>query len=302
MKNIQTSLALFGIVFIGVLPLHSDSKLRLESTFRSSRHDDNPTQNRENSIQRELEQITGLTPTGIGKRIGLVHSLGSDLNTEAVVTLYDFLEKPPGAAENNLAGLHALKNEILNALRSQANQPEDLTDVLAEIYYEKKQDDVTRDYAIQHMVSWFDEYDSSDSREKIRKVLQSAIWKTNSVAGTALLGLHRLSFNHKSISPEEIDQHALSMAQSDKAQIAARITAIQICAERNLQQVLPTVRLLAVTANSVPLRLSSVAALGRLGGPEEAALLHRLRSGNNEALQTAISRALAQLSKNHKLF
>jgi len=56
------------------------------------------------------------------------------------------------------------------------------------------------------------------------------------------------------------------MAQSQDTDTATRLTAIQVCAERGLKEVVPVAETLARTPDCLPLRLSAIAAVDRSSG------------------------------------
>jgi hypothetical protein len=78
--------------------------------------------------------------------------------------------------------------------------------------------------------------------------------------------------------------------------VAARITAVGICAERGVAQALPEIERLAQARGQTALQLSAIAALGKLGKTEDAALLRRLGRGADMALRPAIESALKRLT------
>lgn len=109
--------------------------------------------------------------------------------------------------------------------------------------------------------------------------------------------MHRLSAIDVAFDKNEINRTALRLAASDSTCVAARITAIQVCAERGLTGILPTVQALAETPGQTALRISAIAALGRLGGEEQAALLRQPEIAENEALRPAVQAALQRLQQ-----
>jgi hypothetical protein len=70
---------------------------------------------------------------------------------------------------------------------------------------------------------------------------------------------------------------------------------MQVCAERGAVAALPAIQALAQREGATALQISAIAALGRLGGPEQAALLRRLQAQGNQALEPAIDAALRRL-------
>ncbi|MCW5553212.1 MAG: hypothetical protein KIS67_13765 [Verrucomicrobiae bacterium] len=180
------------------------------------------------------------------------------------------MKTPPARKEQELSDLPALKNDILNVLRMQNSPPPGFTDTLISIWSNPAQDVVLRDYALQHLFVWYEQgaLDAADARTEIEDTLFGAACQFNSLAGTALLGLHRLSAADPAFSHGEINRLALRLIQSPATDLATRITAIQICAERGLKEALPAIEAVAQASDCVPLRLSASAATTRLSGEE----------------------------------
>ena len=88
---------------------------------------------------------------------------------------------------------------------------------------------------------------------------------------------------------------ASALAADSTASDVARLTALQVCAELRIKAVLPAAVSLAEGAASVPLRMSAVAAVGALGGPDQAPLLNRLATADDPRIQTAARAALRGL-------
>jgi hypothetical protein len=230
-------------------------------------------------------------------RVDAVHQLGANLGTKEIADLSAFLEARP-EREKNMAGLRYLKNEILTALRSQSTAPAGLTEVMVRISRDTSQDLVTRDYALQHMALWGEERarDGVGSGDRIRMTLKETAQRPSSLAGTALLGLHRLTDKTQGMDGEEVNSLALEMANSRVMPTAARSTAIAICGERGIVEVLPTLEAEAQGSGPVGLRISAIGALGRLGGPKQVMLLQRLESlGQEPTIQCAVAAALRRL-------
>jgi hypothetical protein len=233
---------------------------------------------------------------GLLDRLWAVHSLPSNLGVLDEEVLYQFLKSRPAPNEATLRGLRFLKNEIFGALQNQADAPPNLTATMIEIYKDQGQDFVTRDYAIQHLVTWYAQgaLDSPDARTQIRAILRESVAKNDSIAGTALLGMHRLAKNDPAFTAYEIEDAALKMVQSPEANLASRITAIQVCAERGIAGAAPAIETLAQARGQIALQITAIAALGKLGGPGNLGFL-RKTAAENPALRPAASSALHQI-------
>ncbi|MGA3284474.1 MAG: HEAT repeat domain-containing protein [Verrucomicrobiota bacterium] len=239
-------------------------------------------------------------------RLTTVHALGKNLNPQELATLYDFLRTPEAGDEKVRGGEQVLKNDLLNVLRQQANPPAGLARLLIELSQDTTQDAVMRAYAVQHLQAWYSQSADKDSTvtvtEQERTEMQQAFWNAlndtdPTVAGTALLSLHRLSEGHAEFDPDQVAATALRFSQDDSCGPLARSTALQICAERKLEQALPVVLELARGADSIPLQISAIAALGNLGGPDQVPFLEQLATGENERLQGPARTALKQIQQ-----
>ena len=117
-----------------------------------------------------------------------------------------------------------------------------------------------------------------------------------------MLGLHQFSSVNAGWDQERISRRALVLVRSADTPAATRITAVQICAERGVKEALPTIETLAREPGNLPLQLSAIAALGQLGGAEQAAWLRALKTAGNGDLQPAIRAALKRLAQKQKPF
>ena len=259
---------------------------------------ENPSLVSQNSVPPGIRSIVGSNEMNLADRLKAVHSLGKNLSPEEVSALYEFLKESTNPEDKSGAFLHVLKNDTIRVLRHQVAPPAGLTGTLIEIYQDESQDSVIRDYAIQHLVSWYQQgaADSPEAKGRIQAVLLDAVQKNTSIAGTALLGLHRLSASDAAFRSDKIDGIALKLAKSD-AQPLTRITAIQVCSERGLKEALPKIQELAQTAENVALRISAIAALGRLGESEQVSFLEQLEAGERENINPAIQTAFNSLQQ-----
>jgi hypothetical protein len=77
----------------------------------------------------------------------------------------------------------------------------------------------------------------------------------------------------------------------------ARITALQVCAQLGVKDVLPLALQFAESAKSIPLRVSAIAAVGQLGGAEVTAYLENLAAGNDARLAVPARAALQRRAR-----
>jgi len=234
-------------------------------------------------------------------RLTAVKSLSRHLSDEDVAALKDFLLTPESLDREPWG--HVLKNDVMNVLCDQDPPMPGLDDVLAKVYRDHKQDDVIRDYAVQHLATYYEQMtgqrNASRTLQATRKVLWEAINEpAGSIAGTALLALNRLSQEYsKDFDREKIASEALKLAGNPIAGEASQITAYQICARLGVREALPIVLRAAADGESVPLQLSAIAALGQLGGKDQVPYLNGILTGTEVRLKPAAEYALAQITK-----
>ena len=194
------------------------------------------------------------------------------------------------------------------------------TQTLTEISRNKAYDPVTRDYALQHMVSLMipanvgepSETDPEKRQAIISALLAAAGQTHESYSGTALQGLHLILQNQQrnpqqqvssaagslAFADDQLRPIAIALAVAEDASMQARITALQVCAERGLSEILPQTREIATAATAPDsLRMSAIAALGRLGTAEDQPLLEQLLQTVSPRLQKAARPALETLKQ-----
>ncbi len=256
---------------------------------------------------RTLAQVVTNETANYRQRMEAIHKLAAGkLSDSDRETLYDFLRRR-AAFDDDQTG-QVLKNELLNVLCAMQPPPSGLGELLAQIYGDPGQDMVLRDYAIQHLATYYrqmtvatgvDNQTRSDELRQAQQVMWAALANTDSsIAGTALLGLERLSQEgYPGLDQQKIAEAALSLAQDDGVGELSRITAFQVCASLNVTNALPFVLGAAEQGETMPLRISAIAALGSLGGPKQEPFLYSLTQGNDNWLKLPAQRALNQLKQ-----
>lgn len=223
------------------------------------------------------------------ERLAAVRFLGTRLSGEEIEGLHDFL------LVRNRDSL--VKNDILNKLRTQDTLPAGLTDVLAAIYEDQQQDPPLRHYALQHAALGYGKAAVED-KVRIQNLLWSATTEINSgIPGTALLGLKHLAEVDPNVDESKVGEAALSIATNPQANELARITAMRICGELGVRQILSTAMAFSESAQSVSLRMAAIATVGDLGGAAQKELLQRLAMDSEPRVQTAAQSALQRLQQ-----
>jgi hypothetical protein len=200
-------------------------------------------------------------------------------------------------------GGQVLKNALFDALCELTPPPSGLGELLVQIYRDSNQNGVIRDYALQHLVAYYEQLeiaqvDDPYGRRMVRDVLLEALGELDSsMAGTALLGLARLSDGRNEFDRQGIGEAAREMAQSRGASELARISALQVCARLGVTKALPVLMQMAHEGQSVPLRVSAIAALGAMGNLETKPLLNTLASASDERIKISAQSALRQIAR-----
>jgi hypothetical protein len=189
--------------------------------------------------------------------------------------------------------MHSLKNEVMDKLRGATDMRATFSDLLIRIFHDGGQDIVIRDYAVQHLASW---YPAAPDPQQVENTLWEAVQETgSSIAGTALLGLYHLSESDSRFDRLRIGKAALQMALSEDCGDLSRITAVQVCGRMGITDVRPTAMALARAGRELPLRLASVATLGDLG--DERALTDLMGKESSPLLKAACESALKKIRK-----
>jgi hypothetical protein len=222
-------------------------------------------------------------------RLEAIHGLPQDLGGPEVEAISAFLRSPPPDS-----GGVVEKNDLLNVLRAQATPPTGFTRLLADICRDPRQDDVLRDYALQHAVLW---YAKSENQDLVIEMLRDALTETQtSMAGTALTGLHTLFERHQAVEASLVRQAALDILANPAAGELARITSLRIAGALRLEDALPAAREVLQGTASVPLRIAALATVGDLGSRADLATLSEIESKQDQRLEAAVHRAIAQLT------
>jgi hypothetical protein len=234
----------------------------------------------------------------IAARIAALRATGNQLTPDDQAALLSFLETTGPVPGLNLESTRWLKNDVMSLLAAQQQPSPKLAETLLRVYRDPNQDVVLRDYAVQHLGEWLRREPEALRRAEIETTLWDAVnGREGAIGGTALIALSRLaeSGRMEPASRERLAGAALGLAQEGEVSAAVRATALQICARQTLSAALPLARQLAATEGDLSLRLSAVAALGRLGGTNDLDLLAQMAAGPEPRLQPAATAALKQL-------
>jgi len=153
--------------------------------------------------------------------------------------------------------MHWLADELLTALRLQEAPWDGLAAALGEVAFQPATDPVVRDYLMQHLGHWWEQYGS-------RKEIDQALWRAvgtsdTTTPGTALIALSR-GYGRDQQQPqlENVQQRAFELARNPATPLAVRVTALSIAGESGGKDVKELAQGLA-QAKETPVILRKVA-------------------------------------------
>lgn len=248
-----------------------------------------------------LARIVADTQASYGSRLEAIANLGNRLSGQDWAVLKKFLLQPDSL--DKVQPEQIIKNRLMDSLCAMNPPLQDLADVLSQVCGDTRQNEVTRDYAVQHLATFYDlaEPRLTDlQREAIRNVLWGALDETgDSIAGTALLDLIRLSKSHADFDPIQVSSAALNLAADDSAGELTHITALEVCAQLGLRDALPLALATLRSGGSIATQMSAIAVIGQIGNPTQIPLLESVALRSDDQLKPAVLAAL-QLLKNKK--
>ena len=223
-----------------------------------------------------------------------IKRLGKKLTVREVDSIYQFLNY--GTAENILKPLeiNSLKNDLVIVLMKQSSPPGDLGFKLVEMYNNKKNSSIWRDYCVQFMGRWYKKA-SAEEQKQMKKAITSALDEhKNGIAGAALIAL-RSNIGQTKISPREVRLASYKVLTAKDTPDYVKQTALQICAMGNEAKVLPIAREILKTSKHVPLKMSAIATIGALGNGDDYDDLKKLSKSTDIRLRIAATSALKKL-------
>lgn len=236
-------------------------------------------------------------------RLYATEAVSTNLTAPDLNVLYSFLLQPDQQDQDQLG--QVLKNQLMDSLCEIQPPPAQLGGLFASVYRDHSQNVVIRDYAVQHLAEFYrqllnapDTIRQARSWEmsEAREVLWEATSETdNSIAGTALLALSRLSEQDSDLDRHRVARTALRLAGQSQVGDLTRITAFQICARMDVADALPLLEHAAQSSETVPQRISAIGALGSLGGAKQIPLLESLKASGAPRLAPALQGALARI-------
>ena len=152
---------------------------------------------------------------------------------------------------------------------------EDFGERMECLFRDKNADEMVRNFAVQHLERLAQErtvrgtWDvDSEEAEKVRVALEDAALEVdNSIGGTAMLALARLSEIDPHVDRRRLSSRSASLVANPAARLSTRIAAAQLCGLLRVRSALPTLRSLSSDlATPTPLRLSADRAVTEIEG------------------------------------
>ncbi len=235
-----------------------------------------------------------------------------DLPEGDVVALMDYL-----ASTNDLLRAErvaALKNDVMNLLRSQGPPVEGLAETLIVMFEGRgisthnsstpnspthPHPPAVLDYCVQHLGAMQGEITDDATRRRIREVLVGAACRAGqSYAGTAL---YSLADDRRATFAQNAELKRLTLVLCKPVvNPAARIAAIQLAGERGYAEALPLLReTLSGERRDAVLDIVAIGSVGLLGDIGDIALLSRFSSDSRRA--TAADVAVKRITERNSI-
>lgn len=224
-----------------------------------------------------------------------------DLPEKDVVALIAYLRTADNAMR--VERVAALKNDVMNLLRSQEPPPKGLAETLMGMFEGNSSThnspthphpSVVLDYCIQHLGAMLDELDEN-GRRRVRAVLAKAAKRTKQpYAGTAL---YSLAEDRRATPAQETELKRLTLALCKPgANHAARIAAIQLAGERGFADALPILReSLSAPSRDAVLDIAAIGSVGLLGNADDIPLVASVAARGGRRYAVAANAAIERI-------
>ena len=271
----------------------SPAEVRVKAVERKAE----PMDHEEVEASTAVAIVCGADPTTVDRYEARNDALRSiarrrDLPEKDVASLGAYLRSKDSAMR--VERVAALKNDVMNLLRSQEPPPKGLAETLMGIFEGGKHPPVVLDYCIQHLGAMLDELDEN-GRLRVRAVLVKAAKRTKQpYAGTAL---YSLAEDRRATPAQETELKRLTLALcKPEANHAARIAAIQLAGQRGYAEALPVLRetLLGARRDAV-LDIVCIGSVGLLGNADDIPILSHFSSDIRRA--AAVDAAIQRIKE-----
>jgi hypothetical protein len=240
------------------------------------------------------------------QRVQAVRELPDNLGAASVGRLFEFLKQPPAAGQEHW---YLVCNEVMEVLRKRNLASGVYTRKHMELVQSTASDPMIRDYAAQHLAQWISgmdpsarEQDAAVAGEAFEVLTAEATKPANgslTLVGTVLNSLTDSVIHGgqtMQAKRDDVARLAMSLVTAPSGALSAvnRTSALQAAAQLKAPG-LPAAcrRLAADDTESVDVRLSSIAALGLAGQPEDLPFVETYLS--DPRFRFAASAAVARL-------
>jgi hypothetical protein len=286
--------------------------------------------------------------------LSAINELGDDISATDLAALMEMLNFPNDRFPEKMRPIeiNAVKNDVLDKLLRQKQLPEGLGLQMVEMAGNADHDPVWRDYCIQFMTPFYERASeildlTTEGTEEhgggisvgsgsssaaggelniVREAMFSALdERSETLAGTALIGLELLSRTHDEFDREVIVEKATEIASDEMASPASRMTALRLAAglttreaglaqsdgsetakgtentegsrNTNYDETVEAARSLAQTGETVLLRSAAIVTLGEIGTGADRELLVSYTTDSNQQIADAAKMALEKMDQ-----
>jgi hypothetical protein len=228
-------------------------------------------------------------------RLDAIRSLPEQLPTETCDGLISLLLSPLPADVQG-GGEFVVRNDIMAALVRQRSISPNTVAGLISLLERRGENEVLRDYALQHLSLIYEREDAVPLRSTLRPVLFAMLQEpTGTLAGTSLLALQRLIDTDPDLPADRLRAEALRLAAEPGIGAANRTAAYQVCGLMGIHEALPSMRRDAQLSACIPLQVAAIAGLGALGGGIDRQLLASIDTTSVSVLGVAVTAAARRL-------
>ena len=166
-------------------------------------------------------------------------------------------------------------NSAMDRELEAADIPADFGERMEDLFRDRGVDEMVRNFAVQHLERFAQErtvrgtWDiDSEEAAKIRAALEDAALEVdNSIGGTAMLALARLSEIDPHVDRRRLSFRSASLVANPSARLSTRIAAAQLCGLLRVRSALPALRSLSSDSSvPTPLRLAAQHAAKEIDG------------------------------------
>jgi hypothetical protein len=235
------------------------------------------------------------------ERVAAIAEITTNMPPADWQALQEFLLLKDRADADQLG--QVFKNKLMDLLCALNPPPADLEKLLVRVYRDRDQDPVIRDYAVQHLAAYYEQMEVAGLDDvQAQQMIQDALWEAlaetdSSIAGTALLALERLSRERAQFDRKKVAASALKLAADGGAGELTRISAFQMCGQMAVSDAGGVLLDAVQNAQTMPLRISAIGALGTLGDVRALPLLTGILNGEEERLKPPAQRALMEIQR-----